>query len=81
MHVKLGFVFFAFVSLYHSQMPSDIQTVAKWQVKYTTNFVRLWRLGATIYSLPSCFLVVLKMRWTGYRCNEILHFCLSWSQV
>jgi putative membrane protein len=29
MHVKLGFVFFAFVSLYHSQMPSDIQTVAK----------------------------------------------------
>jgi putative membrane protein len=51
MHVKLGFVFALY--LYHGKCQQIFNQLQNDQIKYTTNFMRLWNEG-----LPSFFAVV-----------------------
>jgi putative membrane protein len=57
MHVKLGFVFALY--LYHGKCQQIFNQLQNDQIKYTTNFMRLWNEGATIILLR--LLVILKM--------------------
>lgn len=58
MHVKLGFVFLLY--LYHGKCHQIFKQLQNDNVKYTTNFMRLWNEGATIILFAVVFLVVLK---------------------
>ena len=58
MHVKLGFVFVLY--LYHVKCHQIFKQLQNDEVKYTTNFMRLWNEGATIILFAVVFLVVLK---------------------
>ena len=58
MHVKLGFVFLLY--LYHIKCHSIYKELQKNEVKYSSNFMRLWNEGATIILFAIVFLVVLK---------------------
>jgi putative membrane protein len=58
MHVKLGFVFLLY--LYHIKCHSIYKELQNNEVKYTSNFMRLWNEGATIILFAVVFLVVLK---------------------
>ncbi|MCF8320016.1 MAG: CopD family protein [Flavobacterium sp.] len=58
MHVKLGFVFLLY--LYHIKCHLIYKELQKNEVKYTSNFMRLWNEGATIILFAVVFLVVLK---------------------
>ena len=58
MHVKLGFVFVLY--LYHGKCQQIFTQLQNDEVKYTTNFMRLWNEGATIILFAVVFLVVLK---------------------
>ena len=58
MHVKLGFVFLLY--LYHIKCHQIYLHLQKHEVKYTSNFMRLWNEGATIILFAVVFLVVLK---------------------
>jgi putative membrane protein len=58
MHVKLGFVFVLY--LYHLKCQQIFSQLQRNEVKYTTNFMRLWNEGATILLFAIVFLVVLK---------------------
>lgn len=58
MHVKLGFVFLLY--LYHYKCQKIYQELQNDEVKYTTNFMRLWNEGATIILFAVVFLVILK---------------------
>jgi putative membrane protein len=58
MHVKLGFVFVLY--LYHLKCQQIFSQLQREEVKYTTNFMRLWNEGATIILFAIVFLVVLK---------------------
>ena len=58
MHVKLGFVFLLY--LYHIKCHSIYKELQKNEVKYSSNFMRLWNEGATIILFAVVFLVVLK---------------------
>jgi putative membrane protein len=58
MHVKLGFVFVLY--LYHLKCQQIFSQLQRNEVKYTTNFMRLWNEGATIILFAVVFLVVLK---------------------
>ena len=58
MHVKLGFVFVLY--LYHYKCHKIFKELQNDEVKYTTNFMRLWNEGATIILFAVVFLVVLK---------------------
>jgi putative membrane protein len=58
MHVKLGFVFVLY--LYHLKCQQIFSQLQRDEVKYTTNFMRLWNEGATIILFAVVFLVVLK---------------------
>jgi putative membrane protein len=49
MHVKLGFVFALY--LYHGKCQQIFNQLQNDQIKYTTNFMRLWNEGATIILL------------------------------
>jgi protoporphyrinogen IX oxidase len=58
MHVKLGFVFVLF--LYHGKCHQIFNQLQNDEVKYSTNFMRLWNEVATIILFAVVFLVVLK---------------------
>jgi len=58
MQVKLGFVFLLY--LYHLKCHQIFKQLQNDEVKYTTNFMRLWNEGATIILFAVVFLVVLK---------------------
>ena len=58
MHVKLGFVFALY--LYHAKCQQIFNQLQNDQVKYSTNFMRLWNEGATIILFAVVFLVILK---------------------
>ena len=58
MHVKLGFVFALF--LYHGKCQQIYNHLQKDDVKYSSNFMRLWNEGATIILFAVVFLVILK---------------------
>ena len=58
MHVKLGFVFVLY--LYHFKCHQIFKELQNDEVKYTTNFMRLWNEGATIILFAVVFLVILK---------------------
>jgi putative membrane protein len=47
MHVKLGFVFALY--LYHGKCQQIFNQLQNDQIKYSTNFMRLWNEGATIF--------------------------------
>ena len=58
MHVKLGFVFVLY--LYHIKCQLIYSDLQKNNIKYSSNFMRLWNEGATIILFAVVFLVVLK---------------------
>ena len=58
MQVKLVFVVLLFI--YHFKCPQIYLQVQNNEVKYTSNFMRLWNEGATIILFAVVFLVVLK---------------------
>ncbi|MCF6139705.1 CopD family protein [Flavobacterium sp. K77] len=58
MHVKLGFVFALY--LYHAKCQQIFNQLQRNEVKYSTNFMRLWNEGATIILFAVVFLVILK---------------------
>ena len=58
MHVKLGFVFALY--LYHAKCQQIYLQLQRDEVKYSSNFMRLWNEGATIILFAVVFLVVLK---------------------
>lgn len=58
MHVKLGFVFVLY--LYHGKCHQIFKQLQNDEVRYTTNYMRLWNEGATIILFAVVFLVVLK---------------------
>ena len=58
MHVKLGFVVLLY--LYHWKCHQMYNQLQKNDVKYTSNFFRLWNEGATLILFAVVFLVILK---------------------
>jgi putative membrane protein len=58
MHVKLSFVFLLY--LYHGKCQQIFNQLQNDEVKYSTNFMRLWNEGATIILFAVVFLVILK---------------------
>ncbi|RZJ68415.1 MAG: CopD family protein [Flavobacterium sp.] len=58
MHVKLGFVFL--LILYQLKCQQIFTQLQKDEVKYSSNFMRLWNEGATIILFAVVFLVILK---------------------
>jgi putative membrane protein len=58
MHVKLGFVLVLY--LYHLKCHQIYKQLQNDEVKYTSNFMRLWNEGATIILFAVVFLVILK---------------------
>ena len=58
MQVKLGFVVLLFI--YHFKCQKIYTELQNNQVKYTSNFMRLWNEGATIILFAVVFLVILK---------------------
>ncbi|MFH6992942.1 CopD family protein [Flavobacterium sp. FlaQc-48] len=58
MHIKLGFVFLLY--LYHLKCHQIFKQLQNDEVKYSSNYMRLWNEGATIILFAVVFLVVLK---------------------
>lgn len=58
MHVKLCFVFLLY--LYHFRCHQIFKQLQHNEVKYTTNYMRIWNEGATLILFAVVFLVVLK---------------------
>ena len=58
MHVKLCFVFL--LILYQLKCQQIFSQLQKDEVKYSSNFMRLWNEGATIILFAVVFLVILK---------------------
>jgi protoporphyrinogen IX oxidase len=58
MQVKLGFVLALY--LYHIKCHQIFKQLQNNEVKYTSNFMRLWNEGATIILFAVVFLVILK---------------------
>ena len=58
MHVKLAFVFVLY--LYHWKCQQIFSQLQRNEVRYTSNFMRLWNEGATIILFAIVFIVVLK---------------------
>ncbi|KFF07494.1 CopD family protein [Flavobacterium reichenbachii] len=58
MHIKLGFVFLLY--LYHLRCHQIFRQLQNDEVKYSSNYMRLWNEGATIILFAIVFLVVLK---------------------
>jgi len=58
MHVKLGFVGLLFI--YHLKNHQMFKQLQRDDIRYTSNFMRLWNEGATIILFAVVFLVVLK---------------------
>ena len=58
MHVKLGFVLLLWI--YHIKNHLIYKELQRDEVKYTSNYMRIWNEGATIILFAVIFLVVLK---------------------
>lgn len=58
MHLKLGFVFL--LLLYHLKSHQIFKQLQRDEVKYTSNFMRIWNEVTTILLFAVVFLVVLK---------------------
>ena len=58
MHAKLGFV--AILIIYHIKTHLIFKELQKDQIKYSSNFMRIWNEGATIILFAVVFLVLLK---------------------
>lgn len=58
MHIKLGFVLLLF--LYQFKTHQMYKQLQRDEVKYTSNFMRLWNEGATFILFAVVFLVILK---------------------
>lgn len=58
MHVKLAFVFLLY--LYHLKCHKIYKELQNNQIKYSSNYMRIWNEGATIILFSVVFLVVLK---------------------
>jgi len=58
MHVKLGFV--ALLILYHLKCHQIFKQFQRDEIKYTSNFMRIWNEGTTLILFAVVFLVVLK---------------------
>ncbi len=58
MHVKLGFVFVLY--LYQLKCQQIFSQLQKDEIKYSTNFMRLWNEVATLILFAVVFLVILK---------------------
>ena len=58
MQVKFGFVFALY--LYHLKCHQMFKQLQNDEVKYTTNFMRLWNEGATIILFAVVFLIIVQ---------------------
>ncbi|MDB4108430.1 CopD family protein [Flavobacteriaceae bacterium] len=58
MHAKLGFV--VLLVMYHIKTHLIFKQLQKDQIKYTSNFMRIWNEGATLLLFAVVFLVLLK---------------------
>ncbi len=58
MHVKLSFVLLLFI--YHLKNQQMFKQFQRDEIKYTSNFMRIWNEGATIILFAVVFLVILK---------------------
>lgn len=58
MHIKLGFVLLLF--LYQFKSHQMFKQLQRDEVKYTSNFMRIWNEGATFILFAVVFLVILK---------------------
>lgn len=58
MHAKLGFV--VLLIMYHIKTHLMFQELQKDQIKYSSNFMRIWNEGATLILFAVVFLVLLK---------------------
>ena len=58
MQVKLGFVFALFA--YHLKCHQIYNQLQRDEIKYSSNFMRLWNEGATLILFAVVFLVILK---------------------
>lgn len=58
MHIKLGFVLL--LILYHLKNHQIFLQLQRDEVRYTSNFMRLWNEGATLILFAVVFLVILK---------------------
>lgn len=58
MHVKLAFVILLFA--YHLKTHQIFKQLQRDEVKYTSNFMRIWNEGSTIILFAVVFLVILK---------------------
>ena len=58
MHIKLGFVVLLF--LYHLKNHQIFKQLQHNEIKYTSNYMRIWNEGATLILFAIVFLVVLK---------------------
>jgi len=58
MHVKLGFVVLLY--LYHLKSHQIFKQLQNDDVRYTSNFMRIWNEGSTVILFSVVFLVILK---------------------
>ena len=58
MHVKLGFV--ALLWIYQLRNHTIYTQLQRDEIKYTSNYMRIWNEGATLILFAVIFLVVLK---------------------
>ena len=58
MHVKLGFVLLLFA--YHLKTHQMYRQLQRDEIRYTSNYMRIWNEGATLILFAVIFLVVLK---------------------
>lgn len=58
MHIKLGFV--VLLILYHLKNHQIFKQLQRDEVRYSSNFMRLWNEGATLILFAVVFLVILK---------------------
>ena len=58
MHIKLGFV--ALLIIYHLKNHQIFKQLQRDEIKYTSNFMRIWNEGATLILFAIVFLVILK---------------------
>lgn len=58
MHMKLGFV--GLLIIYHLKNHQIFRQLQRDEIKYTSNFMRMWNEGATLLLFAIVFLVILK---------------------
>ncbi len=62
MHIKLGFVLLLIA--YHLKNHHIFNQFQRNEIKYTSNFMRIWNEGATLILFAVVFLVILKSTFT-----------------